>query len=53
MVFDTWGGALSPANYLEFSLAYMQKIVDGVTREANGEAGADRAFHEKWRTVAG
>ncbi|MDO6460543.1 uroporphyrinogen decarboxylase [Granulosicoccaceae sp. 1_MG-2023] len=36
MVFDTWGGSLSPANYLEFSLAYMKKIVDGVTREAEG-----------------
>ena len=36
MVFDTWGGVLSPANYREFSLAYMQKIVDGLTREADG-----------------
>ena len=36
MVFDTWGGTLSPSNYLEFSLAYMQKIVDGVTRENEG-----------------
>ena len=36
MVFDTWGGVLSPANYREFSLAYMQRIVDGLTREADG-----------------
>jgi len=36
MVFDTWGGVLSPANYQEFSLQYMQLIVDGVTREAEG-----------------
>jgi len=36
MVFDTWGGVLSPANYKEFSLQYMQRIVDGVTREAEG-----------------
>ena len=28
MVFDTWGGSLSPATYREFSLAYMTKIVD-------------------------
>ena len=34
MVFDTWGGALSPATYREFSLDYMARIVDGVTREA-------------------
>jgi len=36
MIFDTWGGVLSPANYREFSLAYMQRIVDGLTREADG-----------------
>lgn len=36
MIFDTWGGVLSPANYREFSLRYMQKIVDGLTREADG-----------------
>jgi len=30
MVFDTWGGVLSKPNYLEFSLKYMQKIVNGV-----------------------
>lgn len=27
MIFDTWGGTLSPPAYLEFSLRYMQKIV--------------------------
>lgn len=36
MVFDTWGGSLSPANYLEFSLDYMKRIVDSVTREHDG-----------------
>ena len=36
MVFDTWGGALTPRDYREFSLRYMQQIVDGVTREADG-----------------
>ncbi|MBC3765830.1 uroporphyrinogen decarboxylase [Neptunicella marina] len=36
MVFDTWGGVLSPAAYKEFSLQYMHKIVDGLTREADG-----------------
>ncbi|PID61753.1 MAG: uroporphyrinogen decarboxylase [Gammaproteobacteria bacterium] len=36
MVFDTWGGALSPDDYREFSLAYMQRIVDGLTRENEG-----------------
>lgn len=36
MVFDTWGGVLTPRDYREFSLRYMQKIVDGVTRESEG-----------------
>ncbi|WP_297528311.1 uroporphyrinogen decarboxylase [Thiohalobacter sp.] len=36
MVFDTWGGVLSPAAYRAFSLAYMRQIVEGLTREAEG-----------------
>ncbi len=36
MVFDTWGGVLSPDCYREFSLHYMQQIVDGLIREADG-----------------
>ncbi|HVN41477.1 MAG TPA: uroporphyrinogen decarboxylase [Steroidobacteraceae bacterium] len=36
MVFDTWGGALTPAAYREFSLNYMGRIVKGLTREAEG-----------------
>jgi len=36
MIFDTWGGALSPSNYEEFSLQYMAKIVAGLTRTADG-----------------
>ncbi|RYV03571.1 uroporphyrinogen decarboxylase [Shewanella sp. OPT22] len=36
MIFDSWGGALSHHAYREFSLRYMQKIVDGLTREADG-----------------
>jgi uroporphyrinogen decarboxylase len=36
MVFDTWGGVLTPGDYREFSLRYMERIVDGLTREADG-----------------
>lgn len=36
MIFDTWGGVLSPRDYKEFSLQYMHKIVDGLTRENEG-----------------
>ena len=36
MLFDTWGGALSPAAYREFSLAYMAEIVAGLHKEHDG-----------------
>ncbi|MCC6658784.1 MAG: uroporphyrinogen decarboxylase, partial [Rhodocyclaceae bacterium] len=36
MLFDTWGGALSHRAYREFSLAYLQRIVAGLSRERDG-----------------
>ncbi len=36
MIFDTWGGVLSPRDYRTFSLAYMARILSGLTREAEG-----------------
>ncbi|CAA6825653.1 MAG: Uroporphyrinogen III decarboxylase (EC [uncultured Thiotrichaceae bacterium] len=36
MIFDTWGGTLTQQTYQDFSLAYMEKIVSGLTREADG-----------------
>lgn len=36
MIFDTWGGVLSPDCYRAFSLDYMQQIVAGLTKEARG-----------------
>ena len=35
MIFDTWGGILTPRAYQEFSLAYLARIVDGLTRVAD------------------
>lgn len=37
MVFDTWGGMLSHAAYREFSLSYMQQIMDGLVRTRDGQ----------------
>lgn len=37
MIFDSWGGALSHNAYIEFSLKYMQKIVAGLTKNAEGQ----------------
>jgi uroporphyrinogen decarboxylase len=36
MIFDTWGGALAPGAYREFSLAYMKSIVSGLIKEHEG-----------------
>jgi uroporphyrinogen decarboxylase len=36
MIFDTWGGVLSPGDYREFSLRYMQQILEGLNRESEG-----------------
>jgi uroporphyrinogen decarboxylase len=35
-IFDTWGSALDRDDYRRFSLASMQQIVDGLTREKDG-----------------
>lgn len=35
-IFDTWGGALSGPMYKEFSLRYMQQIVEGLNRQSEG-----------------
>ncbi len=36
-IFDTWGGALSHVAYREFSLSYMQRVVDGLIKTHDGE----------------
>ena len=36
MIFDSWGGALSHAAFHEFSLAYTQRIIDGLIKEKDG-----------------
>lgn len=35
-IFDTWGGNLSTAAYMEFSLPYMKQIVKGLIKEHEG-----------------
>ena len=35
-IFDTWGGVLTPRDFKAFSLDYMQRIVEGLTREVDG-----------------
>jgi len=35
-IFDTWGGALEPGMFTEFSLRYLEKIVAGLHRSYDG-----------------
>lgn len=37
MIFDTWGGVLSPEAYQEFSLRYMQQIVEQLNTQHEGQ----------------
>jgi uroporphyrinogen decarboxylase len=36
MIFDTWGGVLTPAQYLDFSLRYIEQVIDALTRQSQG-----------------
>ena len=36
MIFDSWGGALADRAFQEFSLQYMQRIINQLQREKNG-----------------
>ncbi len=36
MLFDTWGGMLTASAYREFSLAYLQQIIQGLTKVHEG-----------------
>ena len=36
MIFDTWGGTLTPWTYREFSLRYMEQIVAALIKEREG-----------------
>jgi len=38
MIFDTWGGVLSPEAYRSFSLDYMQQVVSQLKRNHEGQA---------------
>ncbi len=35
-IFDTWGAALAGDDFRRFSMASMQKVIDGLTREKDG-----------------
>jgi uroporphyrinogen decarboxylase len=36
MLFDTWGGVLTPSQYEEFSLRHMEQVIDALTKKSEG-----------------
>jgi len=41
MIFDSWGGVLADGLYQPFSLAYIQRVIAGLTREVDGEVDGE------------
>jgi len=37
MIFDSWGGVLADGLFQEFSLAYTRKVIQGLTRQVDGQ----------------
>jgi len=44
MLFDTWGGVLTPAQYEEFSLRYMAEVIDALTARPPGAGSPTSCF---------
>src|SRR5260221_4781694 len=44
MLFDTWGGVLTPAQYEEFSLRHMAQVIGALTRKADGRTVPNIVF---------
>ncbi len=53
MLFDTWGGVLTPAQYEEFSLRHMAQVVDAVDAKIGGTPGSQYRLHQGRRSLAG
>ncbi len=51
-IFDTWGGILSPKDYLEFSLPYIQKIISQVKRNEEPVIVFSKGVHYKLDELA-
>jgi uroporphyrinogen decarboxylase len=52
MLFDTWGGVLTPAQYEEFSLRHMAQVVDALTRKSYSPRAAAHGWPKPRRSAA-
>jgi uroporphyrinogen decarboxylase len=51
-IFDTWGGLLSPADFEEFSLRYIQKIISRIKRKDEPVIVFAKGVHYKLNKLA-
>ena len=49
MIFDTWGGVLTSSQYLKYSLAPMQRVVERLQRERDEPAGVGLSSMQRVR----
>ena len=52
-IFDTWGGLLSPADFEEFSLRYIEKIISQIKRKNEPVIVFAKGVHYKLNKLAG
>lgn len=51
-IFDTWGGLLAPADYEEFSLAPMRRIIDALPRGHGPVILYSKGVHHSYRRLS-
>ena len=51
-IFDTWGGLLSPSDFEEFSLAYIQKVISQIKRKNEPVIVFAKGVHYKLNKLA-
>jgi uroporphyrinogen decarboxylase len=51
-IFDTWGGLLSPSDFEEFSLAYIQKVISQIKRKDEPVIVFAKGVHFKLNKLA-
>jgi uroporphyrinogen decarboxylase len=51
-IFDTWGGILAPAEFVEFSLQYVEKVIDNLTKKNEPVIFFAKGVHYKLKKLA-
>jgi len=51
-IFDTWGGILAPAEFLEFSLRYVEKVIANITKKNEPVIFFAKGVHYKLKKIS-